>query len=97
MNLNILMFKFPQFDYLILFARWGGNFYCFDTSKRTNNGNSYKIVFWCSNYEYSETDEPEITHDNLSDFISECIIGWTLENYNYDGSRKVTGNGMGKY
>lgn len=41
----------------------------------------------------TETDEPEITHDNLSDFISECIIGWTLENYNYDGSRKVLGNG----
>ena len=59
---------------------------------RSNNGNSCKIVFWCSNYEYLETDEPEITYDNLSDFISECIIGWTLEDYNYDGSRKVTGN-----
>lgn len=90
--------QIPQFDYLIPFSPdGGGNFYCFDTSKRTNNGNSCEIVFWCSNYEYSETDEPEITHDNLSDFISECIIGWTLENYNYDGSRKVTGNGMGKY
>ena len=55
---------------------------------KTNNGNSCKIVFWYSNYEYSETDEPEITHDNLSDFISECIIGWTLEEYNYDGSER---------
>lgn len=80
----------PQYDYLIPFSPdGGGNFYCFDTRIRTNNGNSCKIVFWYSNYEYSETDEPEITHDNLSDFINECIIGWTLEDYNYDGSRRI--------
>ncbi len=84
----------PQYDYLVPFSPdGGGNYYCFDTRTKTNNGFSCKIVFWCSNYEYSETDEPEITHDSLSDYINECIIGWTLEDYNYDGSRKVAANG----
>ncbi|MDO5666074.1 MAG: SMI1/KNR4 family protein [Bacteroidia bacterium] len=82
-----------QFDYLIPFSPdGGGNFYCFDIRKKTNDDDSCKIVFWYSNYEYSETDEPEITHDNLSNFINECIIGWTLEDYDYDGNRKITSN-----
>jgi cell wall assembly regulator SMI1 len=81
--------KIPQFDYLIPFSPdGGGNFYCFDTRRKTNDGNSCNIVFWYSNYEYSESDTPEITHENLSDFICECIIGWTLEEYNYDGSKR---------
>ena len=83
----------PQYPYLIPFSPdGGGNYYCFDTRKKTNNGNSCKIVFWCSNYAYSEIDEPEITHDSLSDYINECIIGWTLDDYNYDGSRKAADN-----
>lgn len=79
----------PQFKYLVPFCSdGGGNFYCFDTRIKTNNGNSNPIIFWCSNYEYTETDPPEITHDCLCDFINECILGWTLEDYNYDGSKK---------
>jgi len=66
----------------------GGNFYCFDTLKKTDNGLSYSIVFWASDYEYTEEDQPEDTHNDLTDFINECIIGWTLEDYNYDGSKK---------
>ncbi|WP_291529213.1 SMI1/KNR4 family protein [Bacteroides sp. UBA939] len=79
----------PQYKYLVPFSPDGrGNFYCFDTSVKTKNGLSNNIVFWCSNYEYTESDYPEITHNCLADFINECIIGWTLEDYNYDGSNK---------
>ena len=39
-------------------------------------------------YEYNGNDTPEETHECLSDFINECIINWTLEDYNYDGSKK---------
>jgi len=80
---------YPQYKHLIPFYPDGGdNFYCFDSENRTKDGDSCKIVFWYSNYQYTESDTPEITHDCLADFINECIIGWTLENYNYDGSRK---------
>ena len=79
----------PQFTHLVPFCPDGrGNFYCFDTKVETNNGNSNRIVFWYSNYEYTLSDPPEITHECLSDFINECILGWTLEDYNYDGSKK---------
>lgn len=40
---------------------------------------------------YTESDSPEIAHECLADFINECIISWTLSDYNYDGSdREVT-------
>ena len=79
----------PLYEYLVPFCPdGGGNFYCFDTRIKTNNENSNQIIFWCSNYEYSEFDPPEITHESLSDFINDCILGWTLEDYNYDGSKK---------
>ena len=80
---------YPQYNYLIPFSPdGGGNFYCFDTSKKTNGDHSTEIVFWTSNYEYTESDVPEITHNCLADFIQECIIECTLEDYNYDGNEK---------
>ena len=80
----------PQYPYLVPFSPdGGGNFYCFDTRKKTQEGDSNNIVFWQSDYEYTESDTPEITHDCLADFINECIISWTLEDYNYDGSNKL--------
>ena len=80
---------YPQYTYLIPFCPdGGGSFYCFDLTKETWNGDSCNIVFWYSNYEYTESDPPEITHTCLADFINECIIGWTLEVYDYDGNNK---------
>lgn len=80
----------PQYEWLIPFCPdGGGNFYCFDTNVRTQNGDSNQIVFWYSNYEYTESDPPEVTHECLADFINECIIGWTLQDYNYDGSDRI--------
>jgi hypothetical protein len=64
-----------------------GNFYCFDTRDCDNN-NSCSVVFWTSNYEYNDDDQPEQTNLSFSDWIEEVMIEWTLESYNYDGSEK---------
>ena len=77
---------YPQYDFLVPFSSdGGGNFYCFDTR---NNNESCPVVFWTSNYEYNEDDQPELTHESFSDWIKEVLIEWTLESYNYDGSDK---------
>ena len=79
----------PQYKHLIPFSPdGGGNFYCFDTSVKTQGGDSNRIVFWYSNYEYTESDPPEVTHESLADYVNNWIIRLTLEDYNYDGSEK---------
>jgi hypothetical protein len=81
--------QMPQPKHIIPFSPDGrGNFYCFDSNQSTNVGMSNAIIFWSSNYLYTEADQPEKTHDSLSDFIQECIIDWALENYDYDGHNK---------
>ena len=76
----------PQFKYLIPFCWDNGNFYCFDTRVRTNGGVSNQVIYWVSNYEYSEQDPPEIVNECLADFIK----GWILKNvsewYDYEGN-----------
>ena len=80
---------YPQPLFLVPFCNDGrGNFYCLDTSKNTNTG-SCPIVFWVSNYEYTNYDLPEIVNDNFFEWVKEGIIEWTFEEYNYDGSEKV--------
>jgi SMI1-KNR4 cell-wall len=77
----------PQYSHLVPFSPDGrGNFYCLDTSKLSND--SCLIVFWVSNYEYTEIDTPEISHKSFLDWVQEVVIDWTLENYDYDGSEK---------
>ena len=80
--------SYPQPTYLVPFCNDGrGNFYCMDTSQ--NIDNEYcPIVFWVSNYEYTNEDLPEIVNNNFLEWLEEVIIGWTLEEYNYDGSEK---------
>ena len=79
----------PQYEYLIPFSPDGfGNFYCFDTRVKTNGGDSNQIVFWYSNYEYSESDPPEVTHQGLADFIKDWIIVSNLEYYDYNGDKR---------
>ena len=79
----------PQYEYLIPFSADGfGNFYCFDTRVKTNGGDSNQIVFWYSNYEYSESDPPEVTHQGLADFIKDWIIASNLEYYDYNGDKR---------
>ena len=65
-----------------------GNFYCFDCNKISVDGNACPIIFWTSNFDYNEKNEPEITHQNFTDFVQECIIDWTLEDYDYNGNKK---------
>lgn len=80
--------SYPQPLYLVPFCNDGrGNFYCIDTSKNTEAVNC-PIVFWVSNYEYTNEDPPEIVNNNFLEWIKEVIIEWTLEEYNYDGSEK---------
>lgn len=79
----------PMPKYLIPFSPdGGGGFYCFDTRISTNRGFSNQIVFWSTDYLYTDVDLPEITHNSMCDFIQECLIGWTLEVYDYNGNEK---------
>jgi hypothetical protein len=78
---------YPQYNYFVPFSPdGGGNFYCFDT--RYINDESCPVVFWTSNYEYSEDDQPELSNESFADWIKEVLIEWTLESCNYDGSDK---------
>lgn len=76
----------PQYKYIVPFCWDNGNFYCFDTRIKTNGGVSNQVVYWVSNYEYSEQDPPEIVNECLADFIQ----GWILKNvsewYDYEGN-----------
>ena len=77
----------PQWRHLVPFSPdGGGSFYCLDLSK--SNSEECSIVFWVSNFQYSDSDQPEIVNVNLTDWIRQVMIGWTLEEYNYDGTSK---------
>ena len=80
---------FPQHSYLVPFRPdGGGNFYCFDTQHRTQDGNSCSIIFWYSNYQYTKDDPPEIVSESFVDFINEVVIGTMLEEYDYEGNER---------
>lgn len=55
----------------------GGNFYCFDTT--TNHDGSCKVIFWTSNYSYTEADVPEVCNESFNDWFQEVVIDWTIE------------------
>lgn len=81
--------EYPQFSYLVPFSDdGGGNFYCFDTRYSTKDGSSCPVVFWVSNYQYSDSDSPEVVYDNFLDFVNEVLIAWTLRDYDYEGNEK---------
>lgn len=81
--------RYPQPDYLVPFSSdGGGNFYCFDTRYITKNGTSCPVVFWVSNYQYTETDTPEVVYNSFVDFVNEVIIGWTLKGFDYEGNER---------
>lgn len=78
----------PQPLYLIPFSNDGrGNFYCFDTRNSSKDKQAYSIVFWQSDFDYSN-DEPEVTNETLSEWIKEVVIDWTLEDYDYEGNER---------
>jgi SMI1-KNR4 cell-wall len=78
----------PQYKHLVPFSPDGrGNFYCLDTLNQLKNGD-FPIVFWVSNYYYTINDTPEIITNNFTEWVDKIVIGWILEDYNYDGTEK---------
>ena len=63
-----------------------GNHYCFNLSRLMNG--LCPIVFWQWDYFYGSIEDVETCNDNFLDWVQEIVIDWTLEDYNYDGSRK---------
>lgn len=79
--------RVPMPEYLIPFSPdGGGNYYCFDT--RITESDSCPIVFFQTHFIYLYDNGPEVTHDSFVDWVNEVAIGWTLEAYNYDGTRR---------
>lgn len=79
----------PQYAYLVPFRPdGGGNFYCFDTRHTTQDGASCPVVFWASNYQYTEDDTPEVVGQSFVEFINEVVIGSMLEEYDYEGNER---------
>jgi hypothetical protein len=46
------------------------------------------IVFWVSNYIYTNEDQPEIVNESFIEFLKEVFIDWVLESFDYDGESK---------
>lgn len=79
----------PQWKHLVPFSPdGGGNFYCFDTNSLTDKGDC-PIVFWISNYPYTEMDCPEIVNCSFVDWFKQVMLEWTLESYDYDGNERA--------
>jgi hypothetical protein len=75
--------QYPMYSNIIPFSPDGrGNYYCFDV----NNGN--KIIFWVSNYLYTEYDTPEVVNETFKEWFQEVMIDWTIENNNEDLFKK---------
>lgn len=61
-------------SHIVPFAPDGrGNYYCFDAQQ----GN--QIVFWVTNYQYSEEDKPEVVNFDFCDWFNEVMIDWCIE------------------
>ncbi|MFD1145497.1 SMI1/KNR4 family protein [Larkinella insperata] len=74
-------------DALLPFCADGaGNHYCLDLS-RYHNGRS-PVVFWQHDCRYESRDDLETCQASFCEWVDEVFIGWTLEEYNYDGSPK---------
>jgi hypothetical protein len=81
--------RYPQPVYLVPFSPDGrGHFYCFDTRYPSEKTSSCPVVFWATNYLYTEEDAPEVVYHSFLDFVEEVIIGWTLEEYDYEGNER---------
>lgn len=76
----------PIFPHYVPFSPdGGGNYYCLDTSSIGARG-LCPVKFWVSNSQYVGKLRPETTHASFSQWLKKCLIDWTLEDINYDGS-----------
>ncbi|NIJ52370.1 SMI1/KNR4 family protein [Dyadobacter arcticus] len=78
--------KMPD-TYLPFSPDGAGNHYCLDLSTLANG--ICKIVFWQHDLEYENEDQVETCNNSFSDWLQEVLIGWALEDYNYDGSPRA--------
>ena len=61
-------------SHIVPFAPDGrGNYYCFDAQQGS------QIVFWVTNYQYSEEDKPEVVNSDFCDWFNEVMIDWCIE------------------
>jgi cell wall assembly regulator SMI1 len=63
-----------------------GNHYCIDLSRNENE--ICPIVFWQHDCIYEKIIEVETCNADFAEWISEVMIEWTLEEYNYNGTEK---------
>jgi hypothetical protein len=63
-----------------------GNHYCLDLSRLEDN--LCPVVFWQRDYLYLDKEDVETCYNNFIEWIKEVMIEWTLEDTNYDGSKK---------
>lgn len=76
----------PMYSYIVPFSPDGrGNFYCFDL--RSDN-----IIFWTSNYDYNNVDQPEVVNKSFTDWFKEVMIDWSIENNGNDIFRVLPSN-----
>lgn len=61
-----------------------GNHYCLDLSRL--KGGSCPVIFWQWDFQYPNIEAVETCNESFYDWLDEVMIGWTLEEYNYDGS-----------
>lgn len=79
------LYRMP--NYYIPFSPDGaGNHYCFDVRKLDDL--SCPIIFWQSGYQYTRDDVPEVTNNSFENWMKEVLIGWTLEEYDYNGEKR---------
>jgi cell wall assembly regulator SMI1 len=63
-----------------------GNHYCLDLSKIVNGVSP--VIFWQHDYFYKNLAEVEVCNNSFTEWMDEVMIGWTLDDYNYDGTEK---------
>ena len=64
----------------------GGNHYCLDLSRLEDD--KCPIVFWQHDYSYWQKSEIETCNESFIDWIKEVMIDWTLEDIDYDGTKR---------
>ena len=77
----------PMPKELLPFAADGlGNHYCLDLTQQKEG--TCPVLFWQHDYHYKSKQDIEVCNPNFTDWVDEVLIGWTLEDTNYDGSPK---------
>ncbi|PBQ32488.1 hypothetical protein CNR22_12130 [Sphingobacteriaceae bacterium] len=63
-----------------------GNCYCLYLDIKQTE--TCPILFYQQDYDYENFNEIEVCNASLAEWIDEVCIGWTLQDYDYDGNSK---------